>query len=130
MSSDETDNEGAEGPSTDRKRKRVRRVGLVWINPELTELWDAVESYYGDTSAGWPGLNVSHARGNRPYPRISAPMRMDTKRIVLGGLPSNFYNKDWWRALAPYQQNALEAADEVEIPKLNTCATNTLPTLP
>ncbi|OBZ70524.1 hypothetical protein A0H81_09018 [Grifola frondosa] len=58
MSSDETETEGL----TQSRGKRVRRVAIRWLNPELALMWKAVESY--DVPFG---TQLFPKRGNKSY---------------------------------------------------------------
>ena len=92
MSSDETDTEArAQEP------KRVRRVTLPWVNPAISQLFHAVDTYVDDPMGGFPGLNTQNKRGNKPLPRIYAATRTNTSRRPKLNLPRNFYNQDWWQ---------------------------------
>lgn len=114
MSSDETDTEarGAQEP------KRVRRVTLPWVNPAISQLCHAVDTYVDDPMGGFPGLNAQNKRGNKPLPRIYTATRTNTSRRPKLNLPRNFYNQAWWQQLKPYQQNAMCADEDRPIPHL------------
>jgi hypothetical protein len=99
MSSDETENE-ARGIVP----KSVRRVPKVWLNEEISQMWEAVEI------AGRP---TSHTVGNHQVQRIfSASTTSRSRARAVCGLPANFYSDLWWKNLTESQQHFVNRGSE------------------
>jgi hypothetical protein len=115
MSSDESDDEHVMTPTVNpRPQKRIRRVRLPWLNPEISDLFAAVETYDNRTTLQERFLR----RGNLPLYRDPVAKRTDSKRQPLLGLPRNWYDDDWFRGLGRLDQRLMNAATEEPIPVL------------
>ena len=97
MSSDETETE-AHGIVP----KTVRRIPKVWINEEINQMWEMVETL---------GRAIPQPMGNTHHQRIFAPSASTSGsskfHSVTRGLPRNFYSNLWWKSLTESQQSRM-----------------------
>ena len=115
MSSDETDDEQVSGGNS---VKRLRRISIVWVNPELSKLFEAVDSYKCDPLGGFPDMNIQDKRGNRSHPRNYDALHKNISQKPIRGLPVNYYDPDWWVKNPRDKQNILDAEAERALPQL------------
>lgn len=113
MSSDESDSE-----LSTIQHKHVRRISLPWLNPSISDLFRAVDTYIEDPLGGFPVLNIHDRRRNRPFPRTYAATKVNTTRRPMVGLPINFYCPSWWSRLSRHQQRNLCPGPALNIPSL------------
>ncbi|KAH7916848.1 hypothetical protein BV22DRAFT_1135982 [Leucogyrophana mollusca] len=86
----------------------VRRVALPWINPALSEMLHAVDTFEDPLSR----------RRHRPIRNLQF-IRRDTARRAVSGLPVNWYNPDWLSGLPPAQvREVLRPCRAIAIPTL------------
>ncbi|TDL24057.1 hypothetical protein BD410DRAFT_802359 [Rickenella mellea] len=115
VSDDETDDDELPPATVLRPgNKTVRRVRLAWIAREITDLFDAVESYRD------AHLHLKHrqARGQSAPARLFTPKRVDKERAPVHGLPRNWYNPTYYSTLKPSERRLLEELPELPIPTL------------
>ena len=118
MSSDESDVEPSSSRLLDQRRvhniKVVRRVRLPWLNHEISELFDAVETY----DALRPPGAVPNKRGKMPYPRLFGAIRDSGDRAAKPRLPRNWYNDEWFKKSSRMTKIHLAPTEDVPIPAL------------
>jgi hypothetical protein len=106
MSGEETDNEG---PA---REKRLVRVPVQWINPDLMHLFHTVDTW--KTAVDDEDFRM---RGNRPFTRLSKSKEpasvTATKR-----LPRNWYNDVWFKSQSDPKKTVLGATAPRPIPSL------------
>ncbi|KAG2744787.1 hypothetical protein P692DRAFT_20670034, partial [Suillus brevipes Sb2] len=108
MSGDETETPLGANP------KKVRRVALPWISPEITGLLHAVESYA-------PAIyeeNMSVPIGNASLPRLMEAKRTSQNSIAIAGLPRNWYDGNWYKVNSSSAKALLGVRKDFEIPFL------------
>lgn len=108
MSGDETDS-----PSQSRN-KTLRRIALPWINPAITTLFEAVDTYEKAVADEC----LMSAAGNKPIPRIYIATKTDHNNPPVRKLPRNWYNDDWYKTRTTAYRSFLEASSAVPIPCL------------
>lgn len=109
MSGDETD-------ATPRRIKEMRRLKHPWLNPGITELWVALDSYE-DAINDELLIKIRHRRGNVGLPRTNG-IRQDSSIAAPRRLPRNWYADDWWRTLTEGAQRAVAAKESIGIPTM------------
>ena len=108
MSEDETETEASlDVPKT------VRRSRVPWINPEISNILHAVDSY--NLAAIKESLSVP--KGNQMLNRLIESRHEKTSRAV-ANLPRNFYDDGWFQARTQTEKCLLGAGMDVPIPKL------------
>ena len=122
MSSDESDVERpVSSRLIDQRRvhsaKVVRRVRLPWLNNDISELLDAVETY---DDLRPPGA-VPDGRGKPPFPRLFNAVHCSNERAAKPKLPRNWYDDEWFKQCSISKKYHLAASENVEIPKLVCC---------
>lgn len=110
MSGDETDT------TTRRRIKETRRLKHPWLNPRITDLWVALDSYE-DAVNDELLVKIQHRKGNAGLPRSNA-MRQDSSVPASRRFPKNWYADDWWKKLTEGSQLAVAARDSVGIPTI------------
>lgn len=108
MSGDETETPLGANP------KKVRRVALPWISPEITGLLHAVESYA-------PAIyeeNMSVPVGNASLPRLMEAKRTSQNSIAIARLPRNWYDGNWYKVNSSSAKALLGVRKDFEIPFL------------
>lgn len=100
ISSDESENEGS--------MKKTRRVRKGWISPEVSNVWQEVESYHQKTKP-------RNQRGNMGLERHFAHHRTNIHRVV-AGLPKNYYDNLWWQSLTASEQANLDPQPAQPLP--------------
>jgi hypothetical protein len=113
MSSDESEDEKPRPRRYDRDVKKVRRVAIEWLNPEISDLWAVVETY-----DNIPFDAILQRRGNASLSRAHPARRTNKTRAPIVGLPRNWYNNDWYCNLQSYQQKRLHSQADEPIPGL------------
>ncbi|KAH7917307.1 hypothetical protein BV22DRAFT_1135521 [Leucogyrophana mollusca] len=108
MSGDETDT------TPDTRPKRLRRVALPWINSDISELFNAVESYEAANRTERLTVPV----GNQSFPREFYALRNDQLQKAVPGLPRNWYDDNWIRGLSHGIQQMLCVQSPKSIPSL------------
>ncbi|KAI9455309.1 hypothetical protein HD554DRAFT_2178513 [Boletus coccyginus] len=108
MSGDETDSSPKFTP------KVLRRLELPWINPAVSQLFRAVESY----ESALRQENMTEQIGNSSLERRWEVARKDTKSRPVAGLPRNWYNDSWFQALTTGARSMLASSKDVSIPIL------------
>ncbi|KAG2352804.1 hypothetical protein BDR07DRAFT_1497591 [Suillus spraguei] len=108
VSGDETDTPIGATP------KVVRRVGLPWLNPDVTQLLHAVESYAAATHEE----NMTIPIGNSSLPRVLEPKRTAQNSIAIQRLPRNWYNDNWYQANSTSARALLGARKSLILPTL------------
>ncbi|TDL14062.1 hypothetical protein BD410DRAFT_810027 [Rickenella mellea] len=113
VSSDESE---WESPSKETRtgNKTVRRIKLAWIAKEVTDLVDAVETY---RDALRDEVNAQR-RGNASPRRLFAWKEVNTTRQPVRGLPRNWYDDTWYKALQPGARSWLNAGKDRAVPVL------------
>jgi hypothetical protein len=106
MSSDESDNDETTG------RKVYRAKKTAWRSKDVTSLLRTVDRDYNTTN----GYGNTRA-GNPPRHRVIRGGR-ESKREAPPGLPSNFYDRDWYENLTNREKNELAAQKTIEIPDI------------
>lgn len=106
MSGEETDGE------VSTREKQLIRVPVRWINPELTRLFHAMDTW--KAAVDDEGFK---ARGNRPFIRPSKSKEPATG-TVRKGLPRNWYDDSWYRSQSDAKKVLLGAAAQRKIPAL------------
>ncbi|KAH7906573.1 hypothetical protein BJ138DRAFT_1117447 [Hygrophoropsis aurantiaca] len=104
MSGDETD-------SPPGQPKQTRRTALNWRSAELSEMFDAVESYEGAFRAE----SMKTAKGNQRFARKYASVNVEVGKPVLG-LPRNWYSDQWVQSLPCATQKMLGLDSEILLP--------------
>ncbi|KAG1796869.1 hypothetical protein EV424DRAFT_1546852 [Suillus variegatus] len=94
--------------------KVVRRVGLPWLNPDITQLLHAVETYAPATHEE----NMTIPIGNSSLPRILEQKRAAQNSIAIQRLPRNWYNDHWYKANSSSARALLETRKSLIIPAL------------
>lgn len=115
VSDDETDDELPPASLSRAGNKTVRRVRLSWINRDISQLFDSVESYRD------ANIHLKHqqAKGQSAPLRLFMPMKeSDESRKPVHGLPRNWYDAEYYLALQPAQQRMLGAIPDHHIPVL------------
>lgn len=110
MSGDETD-------SQPHRIKEMRRMRHPWLNPRITDLWVAVDSYQHAVDEELL-VKKRDRRGNPGLPRLEG-LRVQSSAGALKSLPKNWYADDWWRTLPEGAQLAFAPAKQVDIPALS-----------
>ncbi|KAF8550594.1 hypothetical protein OG21DRAFT_1525019 [Imleria badia] len=108
MSGDETDSPHGFNP------KVLRCLEFPWINPTISHLFKALESYE-------PALrleNMMEQIGNSPLERCWEAARKDIKSRVVAGLPRNWYDDSWFQGLSAGAHSVLTSRRDVGIPTL------------
>jgi hypothetical protein len=107
MSGEETDGE------VSGREKQLTRIPVRWINPELTDLFHAIDTWQSainDESFTCP-------RGNRPLTRLPT-----SKEPIVGhvtkGLPRNWYDDTWYKSQSDPQKLLLRVKPSHLIPSL------------
>ncbi|KAG1874139.1 hypothetical protein C8R48DRAFT_669745 [Suillus tomentosus] len=112
------DVDGVSGDETDTPigvtPKVVRRVDLPWLNPDITQLLHAVESYAPATHEE----NMTIPIGNSSLPRILEPKRTAQNSIAIQRLPRNWYNDYWYKANSTSARALLGARKPLILPTL------------
>ncbi|KAG2094042.1 uncharacterized protein F5147DRAFT_779138 [Suillus discolor] len=112
------DVDGVSGDETDMPigvtPKVIRRVGLPWLNPDITHLLHAVESYAPATHEE----NMTIPIGNSSLPRILEPKRTAQNSIAIQWLPRNWYNDHWYKANSTSAHALLGARKPLILPTL------------
>ncbi|KAG2095104.1 uncharacterized protein F5147DRAFT_778799 [Suillus discolor] len=108
VSGDETDTPIGATP------KVVRRVNFPWLNPDITHLLHAVESYAPATHKE----NMTIPIGNSSLPHILEPKRTAQNSIAIQRLPRNWYNDHWYKANSTSARALLGARKSLIIPTL------------
>lgn len=117
MSGDETD-------SKPNRIKIMRRMKHVWLNPKITDLWVAVDSYARAVDDELLVKKRDH-RGNPGLPRMDGG-RTESGVSAAKCLPKNWYAEDWWKTLHEGIQLEYAPDDPVDIPMLPPhCASST-----
>ncbi|KAH7917484.1 hypothetical protein BV22DRAFT_1135370 [Leucogyrophana mollusca] len=116
MSGDETDSP-PQGP------KKVRRMALFWRSDELSELFDAVESY----SETFRAECMKVAVGNQRFTREFVSRNFDTTDPV-PGLPRNWYNDQWVQSLSSGTQKIFGLTDKNKGVTIPVMSRNVFPT--
>lgn len=115
---DRLDVDGVSGDETDTPigaiPKVVRRVGLPWLNPDITQLLHAVETYAPATHEE----NMTIPIGNSSLPRILEQKRAAQNSIAIQRLPRNWYNDHWYKANSSSARALLETRKSLIIPAL------------
>lgn len=89
MSGDETDSPPRFTP------KVLRCLELPWVNPAVSQLFKADESY----ELALHQENMTEQIGNSSLEHHWEAARKDTKSCPVAGLPHNWYNESWFQAL-------------------------------
>lgn len=110
MSGDETDTEA-------HRSKKMRCMKHSWLNPKITELWVALDSYQHAVMEELL-VKIRNRRGNPGLPRSDTRVRLDSDVPAPKFLPRNWYADDWWIQLNEGAQLAIAAEDPVDIPTL------------
>jgi hypothetical protein len=108
MSGDETETPLGVNP------KKLRRVALPWISPEITGLLHAVESYAPATYEE----NMSVPIGNASLPRLMEAKRTSQNSIAIARLPRNWYDGNWYKVNSSSAKPLLGVRKDFEIPFL------------
>jgi hypothetical protein len=104
MSGDETETVTA-------RVKTVRRRPLPWLAPDITALFEAVDTYERCVA----DQCFKALPGNRPLERHRAGPP-DDRRAAVRYLPRNWYNDEWFATHKEYDRSVLEPAEPVPIP--------------
>lgn len=112
MSGDETDT--ASG-----KAKHIRRAKHLWLNPQITDLWIALDSYQHAVDDEML-IRIKQRRGNPGLPRADGG-RLISDLPVPKFLPSNWYDGEWWKSLNEGAQFEVAPDDTISIPFLEVC---------
>lgn len=110
MSGDETE-------TKPHRSKKMRRLTHSWLNPEITELWVALDSYEHAVLEELL-VKVRNRRGNPGLLRSDGP-RLYSDVPAPKFLPRNWYADDWWVQLNEGAQLAVAAEETVDIPPLS-----------
>jgi hypothetical protein len=95
MSSDETETE-ARGIVP----KTVHRIPKVWINGEISKMWEVVET----VGRADPQL-IGNTHHQHIFVASVSTLGSSKFRSVTCGLPCNFYSNLWWKSLTESQQS-------------------------
>jgi hypothetical protein len=110
MSGDETETEASPGVT-----KTVRRSRVPWINPEISELLHAVDSYNFAATLE----SLSAPKGNKMLTRLFESRKDDKRSHPVANLPRNFYDNGWYQARTKTEKCCLGAeTKDIPIPKL------------
>ncbi|KLO04066.1 hypothetical protein SCHPADRAFT_1003407 [Schizopora paradoxa] len=92
--------------------KQVRRLGQPFLNPELTSLKQAVDTY-------GPLVQEIKKKEKQGHPAIARlpESRADAPGFMVN-LPVNWYNPTWYKTLSVEAKQALNAQKKKPIPKL------------
>lgn len=107
MSGDETDTAQSVGI------KKVVRLTLPWLDPGITSLWNAVDTYENAVSEEC----IMTVRGNKHLERVGTA-RIAKKTNPLPNLPRNWYSNEWYRTLSPSAKMKLGARPHLDVPTL------------
>lgn len=96
--------------------KQMHRLKHSWVNPKITELWVALDSYEHAVLKELL-VKVWNRRGNASLPRSDGP-RLESDVPAPKFLPKNLYADDWWVQLNEGAQLAIGAENHIDIPTL------------
>jgi hypothetical protein len=89
--------DGMSGEDTDGeppgREKRLLRVPVKWINPELTGLFHIIDTW----KSAVQDESFSTPRGNRPLTRL-ATSKVPVEGHATKGLPRNWYDETWYKS--------------------------------
>ncbi|KAG6381508.1 hypothetical protein JVT61DRAFT_92 [Boletus reticuloceps] len=108
MSGDETDTPPGVYP------KAVRRIEISWINPRISQLFHAVDSYESSIREE----NMRSRLGNAPLLRHYEPRTKNMRAKAISSLPRNWYDDSWFKGLSTGERVALSAGEDAELPTL------------
>ncbi len=91
----------------------VRRLRRPWLNEQVSALLVAVDTYSME-SKDQAGVRK---RGNLGLTRHT-PTKADDNRPYMVGLPSNFYDGDWFRSLDKYDKAELKIRPSMTVPSI------------
>lgn len=112
MSGDETDHQTPYSKPR-RRPKKTLRVISPWINKDISDLLQCVDSYEHAVS----NECIIAPRGNQPLERLDYSV-LATKSTPVQKLPRNWYANDWYCGLSAAGKVGLQAAKDVPIPRL------------
>ena len=75
---------------TEGTTKKLRRRRRDWLNPEITQMYEAIDTY---ANAELDAVGIIK-NGNVGYTRIQIP-RHDDERPPVMNLPYNVYHREW-----------------------------------
>jgi hypothetical protein len=107
MSGEDTD---GEAPG---REKRLLRVPVKWINPELTGLFHVIDTW----KSAVQDESFSTPRGNRPLTRL-ATSKVPVEGHVTKGLPRNWYDETWYKSQSDAKKILLNTLPSRPIPYL------------
>ena len=114
MSSDETDSE-----CWAQKVKVLWHIPKVWLNLEISVLWNAMENY-GKGIYNKPGNAplTHHFEPHPPAPSESASGKLKRRPVIccVSGLPSNYYCNLWWKTQSLAQQEMVDHHPPKDLP--------------
>ena len=92
--------------------KRVRCINLPWLHDNIVGMKRSLEKLDA------PRKLAKLKSGHPGCIRLAMAVKDDTSRRAPRGLPSNWYNPDWWGTLSDLERTLLEAGPEKPIPEL------------
>lgn len=107
MSEDESDHGGECGALQGRRFKIAK---IQWRSPEVTKWLRTMDLVYAGTK-----INEDQTLGPGNQFRQRYPSALEQVGNPIVGLPRNFYDERWLRALSPYRREQLDVQPEIDI---------------